>query len=93
MKYLLLLLLIVLILGCNMTEFNCFRVPDSKKDKMISFVSTCIKNANHILDDEPEDMILECYDTGIKLFGIRYQGNISKTKDFYGKICNEGDYR
>ena len=73
------LLCLVLLIGCEknpITTVHQYYCSYESQDKRAVFISECIKNANPMSDEEPEDMIKGCTRAAENLYcfwGDQYQ--------------------
>lgn len=68
----------LLSLSCTLFLFSCGDVDsfhyygtEETSEKIANFVSSNMKNANNMADEEMEDVIRELYKTAVKTFCIR----------------------
>jgi len=62
------LLCIVALTSCSDKKTRCYSCLKEDNLKVVEFVSSNIKNANNMSDEEMEDVITELRETGIKLY-------------------------
>ena len=67
MKKLILLFTLVVLSSCADKKIRCYVCDKEEKQKVENFVSSNIKNANNMSDEEMEDVIRELTDTAIKI--------------------------
>ena len=67
MKKLILLFTAIALSSCADKKIRCYVCDKQEKQKVENFVSSNIKNANNMSDEEMEDVIEELTDTAIKL--------------------------
>ena len=67
MKKLILLFTAIALSSCADKKIRCYVCDKEEKEKVQNFVSSNIKNANNMSDEEMEDVIEELTDTAIKL--------------------------
>ena len=67
MKKLILLFPAIALSSCADKKIRCYVCDKEEKQKVENFVSSNIKNANNMSDEEMEDVILELTETAIKL--------------------------
>lgn len=61
-------LCLVTLISCSDKETRCYSCSKEDNLKIADFVSSNIKDANNMSDEEMEDVISELRDTGIKLY-------------------------
>ena len=67
MKKLILLFILVALSSCADKKIRCYICDKEEKEKVEKFVSSNIKNANNMSDEEMEDVIEELTNTAIKI--------------------------
>ena len=67
MKKLILLFTLVVLSSCADKKIRCYVCDKEEKQKVENFVSSNIKNANNMSDEEMEDVIRELTETAIKI--------------------------
>ena len=67
MKKLIFILTTITLSSCADKKIRCYVCDKQEKEKVENFVSSNIKNANNMSDEEMEDVIRELTETAIKI--------------------------
>ena len=92
MKKLIFILTTITLSSCADKKIRCYVCDKQEKEKVENFVSSNIKNANNMSDEEMEDVISQLEETGIKIHcrqefiltdwnGNIYYDKLNKKKD------------
>ena len=82
MKKIIFVLTVITISSCSDKKIRCYVCDKQEKEKVEKFVSSNIKNANNMSDEEMEDVILELTETAIKIncrqkfFDAKFNGDL-----------------
>ena len=69
LRTLYLTIILLFFLSCNTDQKVGYFVPEEKKDAQRAWILECIEKANPRSDEEPEDWIVQCEDTSLRLYG------------------------
>lgn len=89
------ILLLIVFIGCSSPIPVKIRDCDGREDKLVEFVSACIKDANPKSDEEPEDWIKQCRYTAIEIIckevdGFKWTGGCGSDRGRFAEFkCDD----